>query len=237
MCLQTVPILSQLYPVHTPTSHFLKIYLNIILPSKATFHNTGNSIHRNAESESWNTFAISLNVWEILQKLKCVNHDTMENLWSLFLSVCWTNSYRIHLCGTCCSGLCGSTFRGNCKLCYSTKEIRLFSSNKSRLKAHERLAVRSLKRFRRRQVILFSPIAWFDVSAFLYPRGAFSSYTCVTPWTHVCSIYEKLFTDVNWGEKKNSKKAGNKILATQLAGFGSAEIMATGTYGKELTSN
>jgi hypothetical protein len=49
-CLPPVPIQSQLDPVHAPTSHFLKIQLNIIFPSMSRFSKWSLSLkfpHRN----------------------------------------------------------------------------------------------------------------------------------------------------------------------------------------------
>ena len=80
MCPPPVPILSKIDPVHTPTSHFLKIYRNIILQSKATFHNTENLIHRNVASWVVKQFCDFFERVGESPKINDGYHDTMENL-------------------------------------------------------------------------------------------------------------------------------------------------------------
>jgi len=57
-CSQTVPILSQLDPVHNPTSHFLKIHLNVILTRFLCLSRKG----------SWATTLFILNLSAVYRK-------------------------------------------------------------------------------------------------------------------------------------------------------------------------
>ena len=85
-CPPPVPILSPLDPVHTPTSHFLKIHLNIILPSTAGSHKWPLSFrflhqkrayaspllhthYMDRQSHSSHSFQL-YNIWWVLQIIK-----------------------------------------------------------------------------------------------------------------------------------------------------------------------
>ena len=80
-CPPPVPILSQLDPVHTPTSHFLKIHLNIILPSTPAYSRWSFLLtHYTQQSPSWES------------KQFLANQEIPHILWNPKVH------YRIHKC-------------------------------------------------------------------------------------------------------------------------------------------
>ena len=78
-CPPPVPILSQIDPVHTPTSHFLKTHLNIIVPSTPESSMWSLSL-RFAQQNRVYTYTLP-HTWYIPRPSNSSRFDNPKNIW------------------------------------------------------------------------------------------------------------------------------------------------------------
>ena len=94
---QPVPILSHINPVHTPTSHFRKIHLNIILPSTHGFSEWSLYLrfpHQNPVCTSVLPIRATCTAHPIL--VHFITQITYINKHLRLLQITWLNLYIVH---------------------------------------------------------------------------------------------------------------------------------------------